>query len=215
MSKTQNLLPASELGLKDSYDVVVVGAGVSGLTSAAILSRAGLSVLVLEADTRPGGYLAGFRRKDFRFDSAIHWLNQMGPNGLVTRIFDFIGDDHPRPALQKRIKRYLGDDYDYLLTNDPEQFKADLIRDFPAEKKGIEKFFRHAKEIGAAFDGLGNSFRTEESMGKIEYGFFMLKNLKFALPFIKHIRFTGAEGVKKGLNRYFKDPRLHQVFGSE
>ncbi len=209
------MISAKEIGLKERYDVVIIGAGVSGLTSAALLSRAGLSVLVLELDNRPGGYLAGFRRKDFRFDSAIHWLNQMGPNGLVTRIFDFIGDDHPRPELQKRIKRYLGDDYDYLLTDNPEQFKADLIRDFPAEKKGIQKFFRHAKEIGTVFDALGNSFRTEESMGKIEYGLFMLKKLKFALPFIKHLRFTGAEGVKKGLNRYFKNPRLHQVFGSE
>src|SRR5690606_34030715 len=41
------------------------------------------------------------------------------------------------------------------------------------------------------------------------------KKLKFALPFIKHIRFTGAEGVEKGLNRYFKDKRIHEIFGSE
>lgn len=208
-------LPASELGLKDKYDVVVIGAGVSGLTSAALLSRAGLSVLVLELDTRPGGYLAGFRRKDFRFDSAIHWLNQMGPNGLVTRIFDFIGSDHPQAKPQKRIKRYLGDSYDYLLTNQPEDFKAALIRDFPHEEKGIRRFFNHAKQLGKAFNGLGNLSRTEESMRGLEYGLYMLKKLRFALPFIKHIRFTGAEGVEKGLNRYFNDKRLHQVFGSE
>lgn len=208
-------LPASELGLKDKYDVVVIGAGVSGLTSAALLSRAGMSVLVLELDSRPGGYLAGFRRKDFRFDSAIHWLNQMGPNGLVTRIFDFIGTDHPQAKTQQRIKRYLGDDYDYLLTNQPEDFKSQLIRDFPHEEKGIVRFFNHARELGKSFDGLGKLSRTEESMSGLEYGLFMLKKLRFALPFIKHIRFTGADGVEKGLNRYFKDKRLHQVFGSE
>lgn len=208
-------MKASELNLKDHYNVVVIGAGISGLTSAALLSQAGFSVLVLELDSRPGGYLAGFRRKDFRFDSAIHWLNQMGPRGLVTRIFDFIGNDHPVASSQKKIKRYLGDNYDYLLTNNPDEFKAELIRDYPHEKKGIEKFFRHAKELGASFESLSTASRTEESMGGLEYGIHMLKKLRFALPFIKHIRFTGANGVEKGLNRYFKDKGLHQIFGSE
>ena len=58
---------------RPEYDVIVIGAGISGLTAAGLLSRAGLSVCVLEMDARPGGYLAGFRRKDFRFDlSLIH-----------------------------------------------------------------------------------------------------------------------------------------------
>lgn len=215
MENTAQVIPSSEIGLKDQYDVVVIGAGVSGLTSAAILSRAGLSVLVLELDHRPGGYLAGFRRKDFRFDSAIHWLNQMGPNGIVTKVFDFIGSDHPQAKPQTRIKRYLGEDYDYLLTNQPDDFKKQLIADFPNEAKGIERFFKDARVIGEAFDRFGTSFRTEESMRGLEYGLFMLKKLRSALPFIKHLRYTGASGVVKGLNKYFKDPKLHQVFGSE
>lgn len=205
----------SDINLQASYDIVIVGAGISGLTAAALLSKAGLSVLVLELDARPGGYLAGFKRKDFRFDSAIHWLNQMGPNGLVTRVFDFIGSDHPTAKGQKKIKRYLCDQHDYLLTDNPDELKNAMIRDFPHEQKGIERFFRDAKVLGKAFEGLGKAFRTEESMGGLEYGLHMLKKLRFALPFIKHIRYTGAQGVEKGLNRYFKDRELHQLFGSE
>ena len=87
--------------VKSNYDVVVIGAGVSGLTSAALLSKAGLSVLVLERDSRPGGYLAGFRRKNYRFDSAIHWLNQCGEVGIVSKIFGFLGKDWPKPVPQK------------------------------------------------------------------------------------------------------------------
>ena len=59
-----------------SCDVAIIGGGVGGLTAAALLSQAGLSVVVLERESRPGGYLAGFHRKAFVFDSAIHWLNQ-------------------------------------------------------------------------------------------------------------------------------------------
>lgn len=203
------------LGLRAQYDAIVIGAGVSGLTSAAMLSRAGLSVLVLESDARPGGYLAGFRRKDFRFDSAIHWLNQMGPNGLVTRIFDLIGRDHPQAKKQKRIKRYLTDRHDYLLTDEPDEMKAKLIADFPHERKGIERFFKHAYNIGSSFAMLGYTSRTDESMKGLEYGLFMLKKLRFAMAFIPHIRFNGPEGVVKGLKRYFKDPELLELFGSE
>ena len=61
---------------KARYDVVIIGAGVGGLTAAALLSKAGLSVLVLEKEPRVGGYLAGFLRTLFLFDTPFHLLNQ-------------------------------------------------------------------------------------------------------------------------------------------
>lgn len=201
--------------IKPSYDVVVIGAGISGLTSAALLSRAGLSVGVFEMDSRPGGYLAGFRRKDFRFDSAIHWLNQCGPKGLVTRVFDFIGNDHPVAEIQPNIKRYVGDTYNYQLTNNPDELKAEFIRLFPHEKDGIERFFKDAKQLGSAFDQLPAFSRSLETMSWFEIAAFQMKRLMFAIVFLKHIRFTGPEGTVKGLKRYFKDPEFLKIFGSE
>ena len=201
--------------IETSYDVVIIGAGVSGLTSAALLSRAGLTVGVFEMDSRPGGYLAGFRRKDFRFDSAIHWLNQCGPRGLVTQVFDLIGKDHPTAEPQPNIKRYMGDSYNYHLTDDPDKLKEELISKFPHEKKGIERFFKDAKQIGKSFDGLPGFSRSMETMGVFEKMVFNIKRLRFALPFLKHIRFTGAEKTEEGLKRYFTDPGLLKIFGSE
>lgn len=196
-------------------DVVVIGAGMGGLTAAALLSRTGLSVHVLEMDARPGGYLAGFKRKDFRFDSAIHWLNQLGPKGIVTRVFEAIGKDHPKAAPQTLIKRYKGRSFDYLLTNRPDDLKMQLIRAFPSDRPGIERFFRDAKRLGKAFDGMGSFFRTEESMPRWERAVHMMKKLRFALPFIPHLRYSGSTGIDKGLRKYFNDPRLRTVFASE
>src|SRR5690606_323414 len=122
--------------LKSYYDVAIIGAGIGGLTAAALLSKAGLSVCVLEKEPHAGGYLAGFRRKNFRFDTAIHWLNQYGPDGLVTKVFDILGNDYPRAMVQQRIKRYKGDNFDYLLTDNPDEFRDQLIREFPASKEG-------------------------------------------------------------------------------
>ncbi len=204
-----------KIELKPHYDVVVIGAGMGGLTSAALLSKTGLSVCVLEMADHPGGYLAGFRRKDFRFDTAIHWLNQCGPEGLVSKVFDVLGTDYPRPIAQKRIRRVKGHGFDYTLTNNPDEWKNELIAKFPNDKDGIERFFKAAKRIGKSFDNFSNVFRSEESMTFFESMRFKFKLLNFALPFIPFVRYSGEKGMKKGLRKYFKDPKLQEIFCSE
>ncbi|MCG3166611.1 MAG: hypothetical protein POELPBGB_02391 [Bacteroidia bacterium] len=204
-----------KIELKPHYDIVVIGAGMGGLTAAALLSKTGFSVCVLEMADHPGGYLAGFRRKDFRFDTAIHWLNQCGPQGLVSKVFDILGTDYPRPVAQKRIRRVHGHGFDYTLTNNPDEWKNELIAKFPNDKDGIERFFKAAKRIGKSFDNFSNVFRSEESMTFFESMRFKLKLLNFALPFIPYIRYSGEKGMKKGLSKFFKDPKLQEIFCSE
>jgi phytoene dehydrogenase-like protein len=199
---------------KQHYDVVIIGGGISGLTSAALFRKAGISCCVIEMDNRPGGYLAGFRRHDFRFDSAIHWLNNCGPKGLVTKIFKIIGDDYPKCKDQTNIRRFVSDEFDYMVTNNPDELKEQWLKEFPHEEKGIIRFFRDAKRIGKSFDRYANLSRTMNSMSWYEYPIHGLKMLRFALPFIPHVRFTGKK-MKKGLSRYFTDEKLHRVFCSE
>ena len=124
--------------LQDKYDVIIIGAGVSGLTSAALLSKAGLSVCVLEKAQHPGGYLQGFTRRGYRFDTALHWLNQCSEEfGMVSTVFKFLGNDYPKVKYLNKIHRYKSESCDYLLTNNPDELKEAFIRDFPHEKKGI------------------------------------------------------------------------------
>jgi len=200
---------------KSGYDVIIIGSGVGGLTAGALLSKAGLSVCILEKEPHVGGYLAGFRRKDFRFDTAIHWLNQCGPEGVAGKIFTILGKDHPVAIPQKRIRRYIGNHHDYLLTNNPEELKAAWIKEFPHEKKGIDRFFKAAKKIGAAFNEYSTVFRTEESMGFWERIKNKLPLIRFGSAFIPHLGYSGEEGITKGLNRYFKEKKLHDIFAAD
>jgi prolycopene isomerase len=200
---------------KDYYDVIVIGAGVGGLTAAALLSKAGLSVCVLEKEPHVGGYLAGFRRKQFIFDTAIHWLNQYGPDGIVEKLFSAIGSDHPKAIEQQRIRRYKGEQFDYLLTNQPDDMRDQLIHDFPEEKKGIERLFQKARQIGRSFKNYNRIFRSYETMSFFQKLKNKFRMLEFAIPFIPYLAFSGEKGLKKGLSRFFKNPRLQQIFSGE
>ncbi|HEV7671471.1 MAG TPA: protoporphyrinogen oxidase [Thermoanaerobaculia bacterium] len=59
----------------DVHDVLIVGAGISGLTAAFRLRRAGLSVLVIEASERVGGAIETYEEAGFRFE--------LGPNTVL------------------------------------------------------------------------------------------------------------------------------------
>jgi phytoene dehydrogenase-like protein len=60
------------------YDVVVVGAGMAGLTSAAYLLRAGRSVLICEQAERTGGLVNSFSRDGIHFDAGIRAIENSG-----------------------------------------------------------------------------------------------------------------------------------------
>ena len=57
-----------------TYDVIVIGGGMGGLTAAALLTRRGLRVLLLEQGERTGGYVTSFTRGGFTFDATGAFL---------------------------------------------------------------------------------------------------------------------------------------------
>lgn len=197
------------------FDVIIIGAGISGLTAAALLSKSGLKVCVLERHYLIGGYLQGFDRQDFVFDTAIHWLNQCGENGTVTKVFKYLGEDFPKPVTMKSIHKHITSDYEFVLTNNPEILKNQLIHDFPHEEKGIEKFFKAARKVAEVSNKFPKFFISNEAMSGIRKWTFSLKQLHIIYPLIKYALYGGEKGVKKGLRKFFKDERMLNLFCSE
>ena len=199
----------------EEFDVVIIGAGISGLTAAALLSKANLKVCVLERHYLIGGYLQGFERNDFIFDTAIHWLNQCGENGTVSKVFDYLGKDYPKPLAMHKIHRHLSDKIDYTLTNNPEDLKKELIRDFPNEENGINKFFDTAKKVAAISLKFPQLFRSTETMGRIEKIKFTFRKIKIGFPLVKYVFYSGEKGMKKGLGKFFTDEKLLSFWSTE
>jgi len=61
-----------------SHEVIIVGAGMAGLTAAAYLSRAGNDVLLIEKNDTCGGLLTSFQRDGFVFDAGPRSIENAG-----------------------------------------------------------------------------------------------------------------------------------------
>ncbi len=61
--------------MKNTYDVVVIGAGLSGLSAANALQDAGLSCLVLEKARGPGGRMSTRRNEADRYDHGAQFFS--------------------------------------------------------------------------------------------------------------------------------------------
>ena len=193
-----------------TFDVVVIGAGVAGLTATALLAKAGLKVALYERETQAGGCLAAFRRGDFIFDTSIHWLNQFRPNGFTYRIHHYLDEEGLYFPQLNRIHRYKGTVRDYILTSNPHEFRDQLLQDFPSEADGIHALFSEAEKLGSHLLYLDDRMRAACTMTFREKISHALAMMRWVFP-IRHLAMTSA---KMGLHRYFTSPELLDLFHS-
>ena len=119
--------------------VIVIGAGVGGLTVGALLAKAGLSVTVLEASENLGGCASTFEVDGFRFDVGATVAGGFAPDGPMTRLaqwLDLCWDAHP---VEPVMVVHLPDGFSIIRWSDSERWRRERLRAFG---EIVEPFWR-------------------------------------------------------------------------
>ncbi|HLO85673.1 MAG TPA: C-3',4' desaturase CrtD [Nostocaceae cyanobacterium] len=125
---------------KNKSRVVVVGAGIGGLTTGALLAHRGYNVLILDQALVPGGCASTFKRQGFTFDVGATQVAGLEPGGIHHRIFSELGIDLPAATFcDPACAVYLpGEKMPINVWRDPEKWREERQRQFP----GSEPFWQ-------------------------------------------------------------------------
>lgn len=166
----------------ETYDAIVVGGGISGLTSAAYLSRAGIKTLLLEKNSKCGGLVNSFYRDGFLFDGGVRALESAG---VILPMLKDLG-------IQLEIRKSLvsvGIENDIIPITSKESLKdyEDFLKKFyPGSGEEIERIIAIIKKAMKDMEvlyGIDNPLFTDFSRNKSDL-------IKVYLPWFFKFLFT-------------------------
>ncbi len=113
-----------------THRIIVIGAGIGGLTTAALLAKAGLDVTLLEAHVYPGGCAGTFYHQGYRFDAGATLAAGFGAGGGMTRLAEALGITWPVAPAQIAMQVHLPDGCQVTRWVDPEGWQAERMAAF-------------------------------------------------------------------------------------
>ncbi|MBE6349138.1 MAG: NAD(P)/FAD-dependent oxidoreductase [Spirochaetaceae bacterium] len=132
--------------------VIIIGAGVSGLSAGIYAARSGFSVEIFEQHTIAGGFCSNWKRKGFYFEGGLHWLNGSSDKVPLHRVWKEVGalQDNNPIELRDPFATLLTDTTSIKLWRNVHQLKAELLEKSPEDKKMIVRLCNDIK----AFQGV-------------------------------------------------------------
>ncbi|MHA7178792.1 phytoene desaturase family protein [Arthrobacter sp. MDB2-24] len=186
-------------------DVVVIGGGIGGLATSALLAREGHSVTLLEKRGQVGGRAGSWEQDGFRFDTGPSWY--LMPE-VIDHFFRLMGTS---AAEQLDLVKL---DPGYRVV-----FEEGGAVDVPADREAVTKLFE-SLEAGAG-EQLSKYLDSAEDAYEIAKKRFLYSTFQSFLPFVRPDVLTRLPGIASLLlqplqsfvEKRFKDPRIQQILG--
>ncbi len=165
----------------ESYDAIIIGSGISGLTTAALLAKSGKKVLVLEKHFKAGGFTHTFKRKSYEWDVGIHYIGEVHKShSIMRKLFDVVTDGNLNWAK-------MGDNYDRIIFPDKSydfiapksRFMEDMISYFPEEKSAILNYIDILQEQIKSHKPFFTNKAMPAFISRISYPFMSRKFFKY------------------------------------
>lgn len=129
-------------GIKGSFDAIVVGSGMGGMTASTLLAKQGLAVLLLEQNSVVGGLTQSYSRAGYKWNTGLHYIGDVAHEKTLTRrLFDYVTDANvkwaPLPEIYNRMA--IGDRiYDIPAGREP--YTNALKTWFPEDAAAIDQY---------------------------------------------------------------------------
>ncbi|MCA9184990.1 MAG: NAD(P)/FAD-dependent oxidoreductase, partial [Planctomycetales bacterium] len=131
-------------GIRDEYDVVVIGSGLAGMTAANVLGRQGRRVLLLEQHYKLGGMATWFRRPGGHiFDVSLHGF----PYGMIKSCRRYWNAAIADKIVPLRRMRFDNPMFALTTSYDREDFTRLLVHQFGITPETVREFFDTVRKM--------------------------------------------------------------------
>jgi len=186
-----HLNPAPPAG----WDVLIIGAGLGGLSTAILLAKRGYRVLVLEKNATTGGYASQVLYGNIAFDLGAQDITILGKEGM--RIVRQLGLDKNLQAISPHGVSIYPEHRLVWDSGSAKKTRGYLLECFPAEAKALKRFFKEMSIVYKEMD----RYLTPRNL--------QLDPRKF--PSLMRYRNDTAEQL---LKKFFSDPALISLLAS-
>ena len=186
--------------------MVIIGAGMGGLTAGNILIKKGYKVLIVEKQATPGGYCTNFKRKDYTFDACIHMLNGCRANGLIHDILKQFNAENCVEFIElDEIFHWVDsiNNVDFHMPTSLDELINRLSELFPHEAINVQKFYKRNLKISKFM----LAWTKKRILGKIGI------SLRYFKSLIRFLRLLNKP-VSGLINPYISDPALKNIMTS-
>ncbi len=153
------------------WDTIVIGSGMGGMTSAALLSELGHRVLVLEQHYVPGGFTHVFKRKGWTWDVGVHAVGEVTEHTMTGRLLSRLTKGRLRwTSLGPSYDQFhYPDNFTIEFPDSPERYREALVEAFPDEVEAIDRYFALVRETAGAMRGYYLSRALPSWLGKLTH----------------------------------------------